>query len=58
MTWDKARDKFLKEIERKADPIMVRFKDDYAVLDRLIHQDRCVKMGYLEAQALAVQGLL
>lgn len=46
MTWETAREIFLKQKAEGLDPLMIKFQDQFFVTDRLSHLEKCKEVGH------------
>ncbi len=49
MTFEQAQATFLEQKSQGLDPLMIKWQDDFYVMDRLTHQRRCKEIGHNEA---------
>ena len=52
MTWETAREIFLKQKAEGKDPLMLKYKEEFYVTDRLSHLQKCKELGHNEADRL------
>lgn len=55
MTWETAREVFLKQKAEGLDPLMIKFQNEFFVTDRLTHFEKCKEVGHEEAVKMVAQ---
>ncbi len=53
MTWETAREIFLKQKAEGLDPLMIKQEGEFFVTDRLTHLQKCKEVGHNEAMKIA-----
>lgn len=58
MTWEKARELFLKQKAEGLDALMIGFEKEFYVTDRPSHLIKCKEIGHTEATQIAIKNCL
>lgn len=49
MTFEQVQQIFREQKSKGLDPIMIKWENDFYIMDRLTHQFRCKEIGHIEA---------